>query len=456
MSDTENRLSTMPLGRLLISMSIPMMISMFIQALYNMVDSMFVAQISEDALTAVSLAYPVQNIIVAIGVGLGVGINATVPRFLGMGRARDAQKAANVSIFLSACFCVIFILLGLFFVKPFYMAQTSDEAVVSNGVDYLSIVCIICVGSFYGQNFEKMLVSFGHTVKSMISQAVGAVINIIFDPLLIFGIGFFPEMGVAGAAVATVLGQVIAAAVALFFVTGKDVPVRLSFRAMAPDWRIIKELMRVGIPSMITVGLGSIMSFCVNQILLAFSKTATAVFGIWMKLQNFVFMPVFGMNNGTVPIISYNYGAKNMNRVNGIIHLALKVSICIMAGFTILFEVIPIPLLKMFDASDYMLSIGVPALRIACLSFIFGGVTVIFSSSFQSMGRSRYTLIVNICRQIVFMVPIAWLMSLFGNLNMVWSAIIIEEALTCAFAILLRRRVVHQLKNELSADAAGI
>jgi putative MATE family efflux protein len=429
-----------------------MMISMFIQALYNMVDSMFVAQISEDALTAVSLAFPVQNVITAIAVGLGVGLNAVVPRYLGMGRHKDAQKAANVTIFLSACFCVIFVLLGLFLVRPFYLAQTADEAVVENGVTYLSIVCVVSVGAFYGQNFEKMLVSFGHTVKSMISQAVGAIINIIFDPLLIFGIGFFPKMGVAGAAVATVMGQIIAAIVAMVFVTRKDVPVRLRFRDMAPDWKIIKELMRVGIPSMITVGLSSVMSFCINQILLAFSKTATAVFGIWIKLQNFAFMPVFGMNNGTVPMISYNYGAKNLDRVNGTIRLALKVAIGVMAAFTVLFEVIPEQLLRMFDASDYMMSIGVPAMRICCLSFIFGGITVIFSSSFQSVGRSSYTLVINLCRQLIFMVPIAWLMSLSGNLNMVWAAVVIDEVLTCALASVIRVKTSRQLKSELCPE----
>ena len=367
----ENKLGTMPIGRLLMAMSIPMMISFFIQALYNVVDSIFVAQISENALTAVSIAFPMQNIITAIGVGTGVGVNALVPRYLGQQRQRDAEKIANVAVFLSVCYCVIFVLVGLFVVGPYYRMQTNVAEIVEDGVAYLSVVCVVSFGAFFGQNFEKLLVATGHTVCSMISQATGAVFNIIFDPLLIFGIGPFPEMGVTGAAVATVLGQIVAAIVAFLMAMKKQNSVRLHLQAMLPDGRSLKEIYSVGIPSIITVGLGSAMSFCMNQILLGFSTTATAAFGIWLKLQNFAFMPVFGLNNGTIPMISYNYGAGKMDRVHKTIHLALAVALILMCLLLIIFELCPTQLLELFSATENMFAIGTVALRLTCLQFAF-------------------------------------------------------------------------------------
>ena len=439
----ENKLGTMPIGRLLMVMSIPMMISFFIQALYNVVDSIFVAQISENALTAVSIAFPMQNIITAIGVGTGVGVNALVPRYLGQQRQRDAEKIANVAVFLSVCYCVIFVLVGLFVVGPYYRMQTDVTEIVEDGIAYLSVVCVVSFGAFFGQNFEKLLVATGHTVCSMISQATGAVFNIIFDPLLIFGIGPFPEMGVTGAAVATVLGQIVAAIVAFLMAMKKQNSVRLHLQAMLPDGRSLKEIYSVGIPSIITVGLGSAMSFCMNQILLAFSTTATAAFGIWLKLQNFAFMPVFGLNNGTVPMISYNYGAGKMDRVHKTIHLALAVALILMCLLLVIFELCPTQLLELFSATENMFAIGTVALRLTCLSLPFGATAVILSSSFQSLGRSRYTLVVNLCRQLIFMVPIAWLLSLTGRLEMVWASVAVAEFLSMILAIVLRRKMVR-------------
>lgn len=439
----ENKLGTMPIGRLLMVMSIPMMISFFIQALYNVVDSIFVAQISENALTAVSIAFPMQNIITAIGVGTGVGVNALVPRYLGQQRQRDAEKIANVAVFLSVCYCVIFVLVGLFVVGPYYRMQTDVTEIVEDGIAYLSVVCVVSFGAFFGQNFEKLLVATGHTVCSMISQATGAIFNIIFDPLLIFGIGPFPEMGVTGAAVATVLGQIVAAIVAFVMAMTKQNSVRLNLRAMLPDGRSLKEIYSVGIPSIITVGLGSAMSFCMNQILLAFSTTATAAFGIWLKLQNFAFMPVFGLNNGTVPMISYNYGAGKMDRVHKTIHLALAVALILMCLLLVIFELCPTQLLELFSATENMFAIGTVALRLTCLSLPFGATAVILSSSFQSLGRSRYTLVVNLCRQLIFMVPIAWLLSLTGRLEMVWASVAVAEFLSMILAIVLRRKMVR-------------
>ena len=441
-------MGTMPLGKLLISMSVPMMISMFIQALYNTVDSMFVARISEDALTAVSIAFPVQSIMIALGVGLGVGVNAVVPRYLGMGKREEAEKAANITVFLSTCFIVLFILLGIFACRPFFLAQTRDPSVVSAGMQYLPIVCVLGIGAFYGQNFEKMLVAFGFTVQSMASQALGAITNIILDPLLIFGIGPFPKLGVAGAAYATVIGQILAAALALWFLTRETVPIRLRLSRMRPEAAIVKEIMKISVPSMLTIGLTSVMSFAMNQILLTFSKTATAVFGIWLKLQSFVNMPLFGMNNGSVPILSYNLGAKRLDRVNGTIRIALLIGLSWMAAATIPFMLVPDRLLFLFDASEHMLSIGIPALRIASISFVFAGVSVILNSSFQALGHAGYALFTNFCRQLVFLIPLAWLLSRTGNVDNVWFSIALSEVLSMIVSVILRRRV--------KAETAGI
>lgn len=445
MAQKENKLGTMPIGKLLVVMSIPMMISFFIQALYNMVDSIFVAKISENALTAVSIAFPMQNIITAIGVGTGVGVNAMVPRYLGQGKQRDAEKVANVAVFLSACYWVIFLLVGLFLVGPYYRMQTDVPDIVEGGIRYLSIVCIVSVGAFFGQNFEKLLVATGHSLQSMISQAAGAIFNIIFDPLLIFGLGPFPKMGITGAAVATVLGQIFAAIVAFCFVMKTQKAVRIHPGAMLPDKRSLKEIYSVGIPSILTVGLSSAMSFCLNQIFLAFSTTATAVFGIWLKLQNFCYMPVFGLNNGTIPMISYNYGAGRMDRVHRTIHLALGVAITLMLVLLVICELFPARLLTLFSASETMFAIGIPALRLTCLSLPFGATAVILSSSFQALGRSRYTLAVSLGRQLIFVVPIAWMLSLSGRLELVWLAVALAEALSMILAIGLRRKLVRDI-----------
>ena len=444
---TENKLGVMPIGKLLLVMSVPMMISFFIQALYNVVDSIFVAMISENALTAVSIAYPMQNIITAIGVGTGVGVNALVPRYLGQKRQRDAEKIANVAVFLSACYCLIFAAVGLFLVRPFYTLQTGDTEIVELGVGYLTIVCTVSLGAFFGQNFEKLLVATGNTVASMLSMATGAVFNILFDPLLIFGVGPFPAMGVRGAATATVLGQIVAAVVAFTLVKRRQHAVRIHPGAMLPDGRSLKEIYSVAIPSIITVGVGSVMNFCMNQILLAFSTTATAAFGIWMKLQNFSFMPVFGLNNGATPMLAYNYGAGKMDRVYKTTRLAMAVAVGLMLLLLCVFEGIPGTLLRLFSATENMMAIGTAALRITCLSLPLGAVTLILSSSFQALGRSRYTLLVNLCRQLIFMVPIAWLMSLTGRLEPVWAAVVIAELLSAALAVVLRLRMLRDFRG---------
>lgn len=445
MSTPKNKLGEMPIGRLLISMSVPMMISFFIQALYNIVDSMFVAMISEDALTAVSIAFPVQQIITAIGVGTGVSLNALVPRFMGQGRQKDSLRVANVAVFLCVCYTAFFFLLGLTFVPTYYTMQTTVPTIVESGVAYLRIICLVTVGAFFSQIFEKLLVATGNTLQSMIAQASGAVFNLIFDPLLIFGIGPFPAMGVRGAAIATVGGQVFAAIIAFLLLVRKDTGIHFKVSYMRPSLSVLKQIFSIAIPSMITVGVSSVMSFCINQILLAFSTTATAVFGIWLKLQNFSYMPIFGLNNGTTPIISYNYGAGRLDRVKKTMKLAMVISVGLMCLLLVIYELIPGLLLMLFSASDTMLSIGTTALRIFCITLPIGAASMILSSAFQSLGRSRFTLMVNLSRQLIFLVPIAWLLSLTGKLPLVWSASVIAEALGLVMAIFLWRKMKKML-----------
>lgn len=442
----ENRLGTMPIGHLLVRMSIPMMISFFIQALYNMVDAMFVARISEDALTAVSIAFPMQQVITAIGVGTGVSVNALVPRYQGQGNGARAEKIANVQVFLSICYTVIFMIIGFTLIRPFYVMQTDVPTIVEEGVNYLSIVCIVCVGAFFGQNFEKLLVATGNSLQSMIAQASGAIFNIIFDPLLIFGIGPFPAMGVRGAAWATVLGQILAAVVAWVLLQKKEKNIRLQLRKLLPSLDILKEMYSVAVPSMITVGTTSAMSFLMNQILLGFSTTATAAFGVWLKLQNFSYMPIFGMNNGTIPMISYNFGAGNKQRVRQTIFLALKLALGLETLLLVFFEVFPVLLLGFFNPSPQMLEIGSVMLRICAISLPFGAASVILSSSFQSLGRSRYTLTVNVCRQVAFLIPIAFLLSLTGTLHLVWLATPLAEACALILALCLWNKIKHKVQ----------
>lgn len=435
----------MPMGKLLASMSIPMMISFFIQAMYNIVDSMFVARISEDALTAVSIAFPIQQIIIALGTGTGVAATALVPRYLGQNDPKRAARIANNTVFLCICWTCLFLLVGLTAVRPFYMLQTSQTAIVEAGVQYLSIVCCFSLGSFFGMIFEKLLIATGNPVLSMAAQATGAVLNLAFDPLLIFGIGPFPALGVRGAAIATVFGQIMAAAVALVMLLLKEKRLRLSLSGILPNWDVLKEIFTVAIPSAVTVGLSSVMGFGMNQILLSFSTTATAVFGIWLKLQNFSWMPIFGLNNGTVPILAYNYGAKKPDRVLQGHRLAMRVALLLMLVLTGIYQFIPGLLLSLFSASDNMLSIGVTAVRITVLSLLPGAFCLICSSAFQALKHSRYTLFISISRQVAFVIPLAWLLSLSGNLDLVWFAIPGAELLACIITALLRRKAFRKL-----------
>ena len=446
MSTQQNKLATMPIGRLVISMSVPIMISYFVQAMYNIVDSMFVAKISEDALTAVSIAFPVQQAITALSVGTAVSLNALVPRFMGQGRKEDALRVSNVAVFLAICFTVIFFIIGTTFVPTFYRLQTNIPTIVDAGIDYLTIVCTVSVGVFLGQLFEKLLVATGNTVSSMITQAGGAIFNLIFDPLLIFGIGPFPELGVRGAAIATVSGQIFSALLGIVLLYRKEKYIRLRLRYMLPRLSVLKQIFSVAIPSMVTIGISSVMSFFFNQILLAFSTTATAVFGIWLKLQHFSYMPIFGLNNGIIPIMSYNYGAGNMDRVKKTMRVAISTAVILMLALMVVFEFIPHIILFLFSASDSMLSIGVIALRFFILTLPLGAASIILTATFQALDRNRYTLTVNLCRQLVIFIPIAYLMSLTGKLSMVWIAAPISDSLSLILAIFFMIRL-RKLRN---------
>ncbi len=452
--ESQDKLGAMPVGKLLAVMSLPMMISMLVQALYNAVDAMFVARVSEDALTAVSLAFPFQNVMIAVGVGSGVGVNALVSRALGRGDKATAERTANVQNFLSLCYALVFALLGGLFARRFFLMQTDNAGIVDYGATYLSICTLFCLGMFYGQNWEKLLVATGSSVLSMVCQATGAVVNIILDPVLIFGLGPFPRLEVAGAAWATVIGQVVAALLAFFFCQKYNRATRFHLRQMLPTWPIVRDICSIGVPSTLTVCLGSVISYGMNAIILPFSTTAAAVFGVWLKLQYFAFMPVFGMNNGTIAIYSYNYGSGRLDRVKATLRLALAVcaAVTILAGA--IYALFPAAMLGLFHASENMLSLGVPALRICACSLVFGGMTVIFSSSYQSLGYSGLTLLVSACRQMLFPLPLAWLLSRTGILERVWLALPVSEAITLCLAFLLSRFVLKKAGEKMRSREA--
>lgn len=451
----ENKMGTMPIFPLLMSMAIPMMLSFFIQALYNIVDSMFVARISENALAAVSLAFPMQQIMSAISIGTGVGISASIPRALARRQQDRADSLANTGIFLCLCYIAVFVVLGLTFTHTFYAMQTNVPEIVEGGTKYLSTIWIMCFGMFYGVLFEKMLTSSGFATLAMIAQASGAIFNIIFDPLLIFGLGPFPRMGIAGAALATVLGQIFAAVIAFWFNHNKNHWITFDFaKIIHPAWDAVKEIYSIGFPSMVTMGLASMSSFFINQILLQYSTTATAVYGIWLKLQNFCFMPAFGMNNGMVPILSYNNGTRRYDRVWGTIRYALIIILSLMAFLTVVLELIPNTLLDLFSASDALREIGVTAIRTCVISLVFGGVCVIFGSAMQALRHARFALVVNVLRG--FLMPVAsfFLLSvIFHDILKLWIAVPLADAVACAAAIFLYLQMKKNLLAEEEADS---
>ena len=453
----QNKLGTWPMGKLLLTMAVPMMLSFFIQALYNFVDSMFVARLSENALTAVSLAFPVQSVMSAIGVGTGVGLSAAVPRAIGQGDRKRADRIANTTVFVMICWSLLFLILGLTVSRGFYRLQTDVPEIVEAGTTYLRICWGACFGLFFGMLFEKLLVSTGYATLAMIAQSAGAVFNIIFDPLLIFGLGPFPRMGIAGAATATVLGQILGAAVALLLNLKKNADIRFSLHdIMHPDPACIKQIYSIGFPSMVTIGLSSLTGFCINIVLLTYTTTAAAVYGIWLKLLNFCFMPAFGMNNAMVPILSFNYGKGDRQRVKTAIRLAVTVILSFMLVLTVILELVPTGLLRMFSASDHMMSIGVTALRICCISLVFGAMNVILTSTMQAMDHSRYTLIINVLRQFGILVPAFYVLSfLTHDLNMVWFAVPLSEIISAILTLIFYRKMDRDIEAKFSSVRNG-
>ena len=448
-STRENKMGVLPVGKLLANMAVPMMISMLFQALYNVVDSIFVAQLSQDAMNAVSLAFPLQSLVIALGGGTGVGMNALLSRSLGEKKQEAADRAANTGIFLYLCSFVVFCLVGLLLSRPFFMLQTDNPHIIRYGTEY-TMICIGCSIGIFGQFcFERLLQSTGRTGLSMASQLTGAIINIILDPILIFGLCGMPRMEVAGAAVATVVGQLVASAMALFFNLKYNPDIHIRIRHIRWHGPTALDIYRVGIPSILMQSIGSIMTFTMNQILIGFTEAATAVFGVYFRLQSFIFMPIFGMNNGVVPIVAYNYGAARLDRVKQTIKLAICVSVSIMTVGFLMFEFAPHVLLGFFNPTEEMLSIGITAMRIIGTHLPIAGVCIITISVVQAIGNPFYSLITAVCRQLVVLLPTAWLLSRTGRLDLVWLAFPLAEIVSVVLCLIFLRRTLRNAREHL-------
>lgn len=444
----ENKMGTMPVNKLLVSMSLPMIASMLVQALYNVVDSVFVAQISENALTAVSLAFPIQSLMIAVSSGTCVGINALLSRSLGEKRQKEANLSAVNGVFLAFVSYLVFALMGIFGSHLFFASQTENREIVEFGTQYLTICLIFSFGIFMEMTFERIMQSTGRTIYSMVTQGTGAIINIILDPIMIFGLFGFPRLGIRGAAIATVTGQIIAMILAVWFNHKKNRDVQLSFKAFKPDGRIIAKIYEVGVPSIVMQSIVSIMTLGMNKILIMFSETAVSVLGIYFKLQSFIFMPIFGLNNGVIPIVAYNYGAGHKRRIMDTIKLSTFIAVGIMLIGLIIFQVFPEGLLKLFNASDHMLEVGVPALRIISTSFLFAGYCIILGSVFQALGNGVYSLIVSVARQLLCILPLAYVFARVAGLHAVWYSFPLAELISVTLTTILFRRIyVKKLKN---------
>ena len=440
----ENKLGVMPITKLIWNMSLPIIASMLVQALYNIVDSVFVSRVSEQALTAVSLAFPAQNLMIGLATGTAVGVNALMGRALGAGLRERADKVANNGVFLAVVGFVISALLGLTCSDLFFRSQTQVESIIQMGNDYLRIVTIGSLGMFCQIMYERLLQGTGRSILSMYTQGLGAIINIILDPIFIFGL----KMGVAGAAVATIIGQFCGCALAIYFNHKKNTDITLSLRGFRPNWRLIGEIYAIGLPSVIMIAIGSVMTFLMNKILITYHaahETAATAFGVYFKLNSFIFMPIFGLNNGVIPIVAYNYGAQNRRRMMATIKRSALYACCIMVFGTVLFWAIPDTLLRLFDASDVMLAAGVPALRIISLSFCMAGACIALGSSFQALGKSMYSMITSIVRQLVFLIPIAYVLARYGasvgNSDLVWWCYPLAEIFSLTLTLVFFSRM---------------
>jgi putative MATE family efflux protein len=442
----QNKMATAAIGKLLFTMSLPLMLSMLFEAFYNVVDSLFVAYISERALTAVSLAFPIQLLVVSVTVGTGVGINACLSRMLGERNQKGVDSAAMNGIFLVLITYIIFLIFGIFFTKVYFTSQTSDMEICQYGIDYLSVCMIYSFGAVGQIAFQRLLQSTGRTMLSMVSQLVGAVINIAFDPILIFGYFGFPAMGTKGAAIATVTGQIVAFGIAIYFNFAKNKEINFRLKGYRPDLRMIGEIYKVGAPAIVNQSLNSLMAFGVNFILIKISSTAVAAFGIYIKVQNFIFMPAFGVGNGAIAIIAFNYGAKQKKRINAGIKYGMIYACCIMLMGTLLIQVFANQILTLFDASADLMSAGAPALRIISSSFIFAALTLIMQSAYQGLGNGIYSLIITLMRVVVVLLPTLYAFTILFDLNQVWWAFVLAEGLSAVVGAFLLKRIYYQLK----------
>ena len=451
----ENKMGVMPVGKLLVNMALPMIISMLVQALYNIVDSIYVSQVSESAVTALSLAFPVQNLQIGFAVGVGVGVNALLSQSLGRKDQESANWAAGNGMFLMLVVTVLFMLFGFFGVRPYYEMQSTGTDTVEGGIAYTSICCIFTIGIFIQVLCERLLQATGRAVQTMILQGTGAIINIILDPVFIHGWWGMPKMGIAGAAVATVLGQSVGALLGIYLNLRHNPDIQLHFKYMRPKWHTIQPVLSVGIPSVIMNGIGSVMNFGINQILQGFHETATGVFGIYFKLQSLFCMPLFGINNATISIMAYNYGARKPKRIMHTLQLATVVAICIMIVGMCAFLFAPQVLLGLFNPSDDFLAIGTRALRILGLPFPVAAICISLSASFQALGKGSYSTIVSLCRQLLVLLPVAYLLSLTGNVdNVWWSFPIAEVASATVTALLFAKLYKNRIKPMFQPEEA--
>ncbi len=440
----QNKMGTMPVNRLLITMSLPMIISMLVQAMYNIIDSIFVARINEAALAAVSMAFPIQSLMIAVSAGTCVGINALLSRSLGEQNPEEARKAAVNGIFLAIAGALAFALFGLFCSRTYFASQTDDLQIIEYGKQYLEICLVFSIGFYMEMVLERIMQSTGRTIYNMFSQGIGAITNIILDPIMIFGLLGCPQMGIRGAAIATVTGQFLAMFLALFFNLKWNPEVNISMKGFRPDGRVIRIIYAVGIPSIIMQSISSVMTYGMNQILIGFSSTAVTVFGVYFKLQSFIFMPVFGLNNGMIPIIAYNYGARNRKRIMDTAKLSIAIAVSIMLVGFLIFQFFAPQLLLLFDASEHMLEIGVPALKLISLSFLFAGYCIIVGSVFQALGNGIYSLIVSVARQLICILPLAYIFASLWGLHAVWYAFPLSEIMSVVLSSILFKRIYDQ------------
>ena len=442
----ENKMGTMPINKLIINMSLPLITSMFVQAFYNIVDSLFVARINEDALTAVSMSFPAQNLMISAGVGVGVGITALIARYLGAHDEKGITRVVHNGIFLGILNSILFALFGIFLAKFYFEFQKASGIIETYGIQYLSICSIFAFSIIMEITFERMLIASGKTIYTMITQSTGAIINIIFDPIFIFGLFGFPKMGIVGAAVATIFGQTVAMFMALYFNVTKNHEVRISIKKFAVDFKTIVNIYEIGFPSIVMQSAASFMIFQLNNLLASFSTTATAVLGVYFKLQSFVILPVFGLNNSVISIVSYNYGAGKIKRLLKTVKIANIYAFSIMLAGFVLCQILPVQILKIFDASDNMLAIGVPALRIISFSFLIAPFSIVSSGTFQALGKGTFSLIISLIRQLIVILPLSYLLSRVMGMKGVWIAFPIAEIVAGILTIIYLRKLY---KNEI-------